>query len=86
MRRVVPHGALGRFAVYNALDPKIFSSSLTLEFSMPADRKKIEVVAGGKPLAEKTQGLTDRWNAEYYRREGAAVFVTVRSNTVLEFR
>jgi hypothetical protein len=86
VRPLAPHGALGRFVVYNALDPKIFSGSLTFEFSMPADRKKIEVVAGGKPLAEKTQGLTDRWNAEYYRREGAAVFVTVRSNIVLEFR
>ena len=30
--------------------------------------------------------MTDRWDVEYVRREGERLFVTVRSNTTLEFR
>jgi hypothetical protein len=76
-------GAKARFAVSNALDKKIYSGSLTLEFTAPP---RITVLAGGKPLAERGKAVTDRWNEEYVRREGDRLFVTVRSNTTLEFR
>ena len=44
------------------------------------------VTANGKKLTEKTTGLTDRWNVEYVRRDGEHLYVTVHSNTTLEFR
>jgi hypothetical protein len=72
-----------RFAVSNSLDRKIYSGSLTLEFTAPAS---ITVLSNGKKLAERTKELTDRWNEEYVRRDGNRLFVTVRSNTTLEFR
>ena len=34
-------------------------------------------------LALKTSGLTDRWNVEYYRRDGTATRVTVRPRVSL---
>ena len=72
-----------RFAVFNDLDPKIYLNSITLQFTAPA---KTRVFSGGKPLAERETGLTDRWSDEYFRREGKALYVTVRPNTILELR
>ena len=76
-------GAKARFAVSNTLDRKIYSGSLTLEFTAPPT---ISVLSGGTKLAERGKTVTDRWNEEYVRREGDRLFVTVRSNTTLEFR
>jgi peptidoglycan/xylan/chitin deacetylase (PgdA/CDA1 family) len=77
-------GAKARFAVSNTLDRKIYSASLTLEFTAPAS---ITVMSGGRKLAERdAKAMTDRWNEEYVRREGDRLFVTVKSNTTLEFR
>jgi peptidoglycan/xylan/chitin deacetylase (PgdA/CDA1 family) len=76
-------GAKARFAVSNTLDRKIYSGSLTLEFTAPPT---ISVLSGGAKLAERGKTVTDRWNEEYVRREGDRLFVTVRSNTTLEFR
>ena len=75
--------AKARFAVSNTLDRKIYNGSLTLEFTAPAS---ISVLSGGKKLAERATGVTDRWSEEFVRREGDRLFVTVRSNTTLEFR
>jgi len=72
-----------RFSVSNNLDRKIYSGSLTLEFSAPPGTK---VLADGKPLAERSNGMTDRWNEQYVRREGERLYVTVVSNSTLEFR
>jgi peptidoglycan/xylan/chitin deacetylase (PgdA/CDA1 family) len=86
VRNVLPAGAIGgaRFTVSNDLDPKIYMGSLTLDFTAPAS---LSVFANGKKLAERgLQQMTDRWNEEYVRREGDHVYVTVRSNTTLEFR
>ena len=76
-------GAKARFAVSNALDRKIYNGSLTLEFTAPAS---VSVLSNGKKLAEPTKAVTDRWNEEYVRREGDKLYVTVLSNTTLEFR
>ena len=75
--------AKARFAVSNALDRKIYNGSLTLEFAAPPS---VTVTANGKKLAERAAGVTDRWTEEYVRREGERLFVTVHSNTTLEFR
>jgi hypothetical protein len=72
-----------RFAVFNDLDPKIYWNSITLQFAAPANAR---VLAGGKPLAERQTSLTDRWSDEYFRRDGTTLYVTVRPNTILEFR
>jgi peptidoglycan/xylan/chitin deacetylase (PgdA/CDA1 family) len=74
-----------RFAVYNELDSRIYNNSVTLEFSVP-EKGKIQVAAGGKAISERSAGITDRWSDEYFRRGGKTLFVTVRPNTVLEFR
>lgn len=86
VRPMQPAGASARFAVYNSLDPKIFTNSVTLEFSFPKSRGKMWVAAGGKPLPERADGVTDQWDAQYYRRAGETLFVTIRPNTILEFR
>ena len=82
--RPLAGGAKPRFAVSNTLNPKIYSGSLTLEFTAPAG---ISVFSSGKKLPERAAAeMTDRWNLEYVRRDGDRLFVTVRSNTTLEFR
>ena len=86
VRALDPLAALARYAVYTHLDPKIFNNSITLAFFVPKTIAKVTTLAGGKALPERSQGLTDRWNSEYYRREGETVYVTVRPNTLLEFR
>ncbi len=86
VRCLAPVGASARFAVYNVLDPKIFTNSITLEFSLAKSAKHIVILARGRQIPEKAQGLTDRWDAEYYRRDGQTVFVTVRPNTIVEFQ
>jgi peptidoglycan/xylan/chitin deacetylase (PgdA/CDA1 family) len=85
VRSVLPaSGAKARFTVMNALNPKIYMGSLTLDFTAPPS---ISVYSKGMKLAERTaQQITDRWNEEYVRREGDHVFVTVKPNTTLEFR
>jgi hypothetical protein len=83
VRQLSNGGAKARFAVSNTLDRKIYSGSLTLEFTAPPT---IAVLSGGAKLAERGKTVTDRWNEEYVRREGDRLFVTVRSNTTLEFR
>jgi peptidoglycan/xylan/chitin deacetylase (PgdA/CDA1 family) len=74
-----------RFAVHHNLDPRIYDNSVTLNFVISA-ASKVAVRASGKPLPEKTAKLTDRWNTEYYRRDGAATLVTVRPNQIVELR
>jgi peptidoglycan/xylan/chitin deacetylase (PgdA/CDA1 family) len=75
-------GAKARFEVTNDLDSKIYSGSITLDFLAPAGTA---IPSNGKKLPEWT-GATDRWDQEYFRRDGEHVYVTVRSNAVLEFR
>jgi peptidoglycan/xylan/chitin deacetylase (PgdA/CDA1 family) len=77
-----PKGGNERYVVYNDLDEKIFNGVLTLEFSAP---EKATPHSHGKPILEWGQEITDRWDKEYFRREGDKVFVTVHPNTILEF-
>ncbi len=70
------------FSVSNDLDQRIYGGTLTLEFEAPAG---VSVLSNGKLLAERSGELTDRWDREYVRREGARLFATVLSNTKLEF-
>ena len=72
-----------RFWVSHKLDRKIYAGSITLEFRAPA---ATEVLWRGKKLAERTGGITDRWNEEYVRRDGDRVYVTVAPNGTLEFK
>ncbi len=70
------------FSVSNGLDRKIYGGALTLEFDAPAG---VEVLSDRRLLATRGAGPADRWDREYVRREGSRVFVTVLSNTKLEF-
>jgi len=83
VRAIESAPAVTRFAVFNDLDPKIYRNSITLQFKAPAGTR---VLAGGKPLPERQAGVTDRWSDEYFRRDGGTVYVTLRPNTILEFR
>jgi peptidoglycan/xylan/chitin deacetylase (PgdA/CDA1 family) len=71
-----------RFEVSNTLDPKIYDGSITLEFVAPAGTT---ILSGDKKLGEQS-GMTDRWDQEYFRRDGDRVYVTVKSKTILEFK
>lgn len=80
-----PQDGWERFAVHNALDSRIYDNAVTLSFQIPPERA-VAVRAGGRSIVEDDTKRTDRWSAEYYRREGASTFVTVRSNQIVELR
>ena len=80
-----PRQGWERFAVHNTLDPKVYGNVVTLTFVVPAERA-VTVRVGGRALQEKTSKLTDRWNVEYYRRDGTSTLVTVRPNQIVEVR
>jgi peptidoglycan/xylan/chitin deacetylase (PgdA/CDA1 family) len=83
VRPVSRNRAKSRFEVSNDLDRKIYSGSITLEF-LSADR--LTIFSNGKKLTEHAGEMTDRWDQEYFHREGEHLYVTVRSKTILEFR
>lgn len=80
-----PRQGWERFAVHNTLDPKVYDNTVTLAFAIPA-AGAVEVRVGGRALPEKTSKLTDKWNVEYYRRDGTSTLVTVRPNQIVEVR
>jgi hypothetical protein len=69
-----------RFAVSNPLDLKIYNGSVTLLFDSPRVKR---VIASGAPLLEFS-GIADRWETQYYRRDGRLLYITVKPNTTLE--
>ena len=75
--------AQARFAVFSRLDPRVYRSSVTLEFHAT---RQPRVTAGGKQLAERTTSMLDRWDGEYVRRAEQRLWLTIRPNTVVEFR
>lgn len=84
IRPVRAGSAKARFEVSNDLERKIYNGSITLEFRAPAGLK---ITSSRRLLKERSdKEPADRWNQEYYRWEGQRLFVTVLSNTVLEFR
>jgi len=72
-----------RFAVHHTLDPKVYDNAVTLTFTIP-DASATRVRVGGQPLPERTSGLTDRWNTEYYRRDRSSMLITIRPNQIVE--
>ncbi len=72
-----------RFAAACDLDPKVFFVSVTLEFRAPEGWRP---EADGRALPERRAGLTDRWNEQYFRRDGEKLYVTVRPSTVVVVR
>jgi peptidoglycan/xylan/chitin deacetylase (PgdA/CDA1 family) len=87
-RRVVERTAVrrlgpGRFEVAHDLPRRIFPMSVTLEFQVAPGWIP---EANGRPLSERSSGLTDRWDQEYFRRDGGALYVTVRPNATVTFR
>ena len=83
VQMLAPRGTKARFAVYNQLDPRGYPNSITFEFAVIG---VVEVSAGGDTLEEGGQGPPDRWDAQYVRRAGDQIFVTVKPSTILEFR
>lgn len=72
-----------QFDVTHDLNRTIYNGSITLEFEAPPGAM---VQANGKSLPERTNEIADRWNQEYFRREGNRLLVTVQPNTRLEFK
>ena len=83
IRALDPAGALARYAVSNHLDPKVYRGAITLAFEAPPE---VRILADGVRLAERTASFTDRWQDQYFRWDSGTVYVTVRPNTILEFR
>jgi hypothetical protein len=83
VRPLRPNGARARYAVSHRLDPTIYSGSVTLEFHTSAP---VRPVAGGEPLSERAPGPVQRWDGQYYRRAGDRMLLTIRPNTIVEFR
>jgi len=83
VRQLVSWDARARFAVFNRLDPKIYNGSITLEFQADAPAR---VIANGKEVAERAVGPITLWTGEYFRRVGESVLLTIRPNTIVEFR
>ncbi|HWR54852.1 MAG TPA: hypothetical protein VN428_27330, partial [Bryobacteraceae bacterium] len=75
----------GRFEVRHSLDPKVYATSITLAFER-ASGGTPDVFANGRRLAQRPPMPADGWDAEYFRAEGANVYVTVRPNAVIEIR
>jgi peptidoglycan/xylan/chitin deacetylase (PgdA/CDA1 family) len=73
----------GRFQISTKLDPKVYDGSITLEFQ---NAQNTTVLSNGRPVPEGPKGRTDRWTAEYVRRDGDHLYVTVQPRTTLEFR
>ncbi len=83
VRPISSGDAQARFAVVNDLDPRIYNGSVTLEFRAP---EGVEIRFNGGRLAERANQMTDRWDSEYYRRDGEHLYITVRPGAILEFR
>ena len=77
-------GAKARFAVSNTLDPQDLQRQPHARVHRAAHPSRSCRTARSSRSGPKA--VTDRWNEEYVRREGDALFVTVLSNTTLEFR
>jgi peptidoglycan/xylan/chitin deacetylase (PgdA/CDA1 family) len=76
-------GAVARFAVFNRLDNKIYNGSITLRFRTSMAPR---VMVDGKELSEFAAGPVGRWDGQYFRTVGRDLLVTIRPNTIVEFR
>jgi peptidoglycan/xylan/chitin deacetylase (PgdA/CDA1 family) len=76
-------GALARFAVFNRIDPKIYNGSITLRFRKGTASK---ILVDGAELSERAARPVERWHGQYFRTAGDELLVTLRPNTIVEFR
>jgi len=83
VQTLIAKDAVARFAVCNQFDPKVYNGSITLKFRTDTAPR---VFAGRKELSERPAGSSSRWDEEYFQRTNGQFLVTVRPNTVLEFR
>ena len=60
-----------------------FGCPAVYQFTAPMG---VRVFARGEALRLNHGELINRWDAEYYRRSANSLFITVRPNTILEFR
>ena len=82
VRQLQPNGARARFAVFHRLDPTIYNGSITLAFQASAP---VRPTAGGEALSERAPGPVQRWDGQYFRRDGDLMLLTIRPNTIVEF-
>ena len=78
----VSETAPGRFEV--SLDPQVYATSVTLAFETGG--APVTVLANGKPLAERAGRMLDRWDAEFWERDGSRLLVSVKPPATLELR
>jgi len=76
-------GKGARFVVFNRLDRQAYNGSITLRFR---SRAEMQVTVNGNELSESPAGPTARWDGQYYRKDGSDLLVTVRPNSVVQFR
>jgi peptidoglycan/xylan/chitin deacetylase (PgdA/CDA1 family) len=76
-------GGGARFVVFNQLDRKVYNGSITLRFRSST---AMQVKVSGSDLPERESGPAAHWNEQYFRRDGGDLLVTVRPNSVVEFR
>ena len=79
VRRLGPES----FEVSHDLDPRAFPISVTLQFTA-AGKWGLEV--NNHAVTERAAAPADRWNEEYFRREGDTIYATVRPKAVLTFK
>lgn len=74
-----------RFFVYHRLDPRVYPNSVTLEFEL-SHPAALGIYVDGTRLAERDPSLpTDRWDGQYFRREGERWWITLKPNSMLEW-
>jgi hypothetical protein len=83
IRQLPANDASARFAVSHRLDPSIYNGSITLEFQASA---RMRPLADGQTLPERARGPVQRWEGQYYRRAGQSLLLTIRPNSIVEFR
>jgi hypothetical protein len=76
-------GTGARFVVFNRLDRRAYNGSITLRFR---SRAEMQVKVSGNELPERAAGPVVCWDEQYFRRDGGDLLVTVRPNSVVEFR
>jgi peptidoglycan/xylan/chitin deacetylase (PgdA/CDA1 family) len=76
-------GGGARFVVFNQLDRKVYNGSITLRFHSGT---AMQVKVNGNELSERATGPATHWDEQYFRRDGKDLLVTVRPNSVVEFR
>ena len=81
--KVTPLGK-GKFDIKSDLDLNVYNGAVTLAFEISNSIRQVRI--GKEPMVERPAGATDRWDEQYFRREGTALYVTVRPDVTIEIR